>query len=205
MLRSSSAIACLAVGASATIHYGKCPRYLRLYEFDIHRFMGTWYEISKDKFNIDEIGASCTTVNFTLQPNGYITVYNRALEPVRGYIKSAGKGIESQVTALGSLVIDYEGMPAVDQPGNFNILETDYENYALVYNCQAKSRFGFSMRNESFSILARSQSLSDDLLAQLAEQTKSYLPNYDYDSNVRRIIQGGECEYAPNPPAEFLQ
>eukprot|EP00806_Schmidingerella_arcuata_P003179 Macronucleus_3879.p1 GENE.Macronucleus_3879~~Macronucleus_3879.p1 ORF type:complete len:205 (+),score=90.89 Macronucleus_3879:1-615(+) len=204
MLRFSFAAACLAASVTATIHPGKCPTYDRPASFDVAGYSGTWYEVRKDKLNFFDLGASCTTANYGLNDDGSVTVYNRA-HNIGGYSDITGKAVESQVSGPGSLVVDFFAEPDATKPGNYNVIDTDYKTYSLFYSCNEETKFGVSVRNESFAILARTKSLSDDLLAELAEKTKAILPSYDYDSNVVDTKQEGDCEYSPEPSTQFLQ
>mmetsp|Transcript_27282 Transcript_27282/g.33927 ORF Transcript_27282/g.33927 Transcript_27282/m.33927 type:complete len:206 (+) Transcript_27282:90-707(+) len=205
MNRASFAAALLSVGASASWVLGKCPEIKIKTDLDLARYSGTWYETRKDFLNVFEIGASCTTANYSLNDDGSVTVYNRAYTPFAfGYYDVLGKGVESEVTGPGSLVVSFHSEPDSSRPGNYNVLDTDYDTYALFFSCSEKTNFGIEYANFSFSILSRERTLSDDLRAELAEKTKAILPSYDYDSNVVDTKQEGDCEYSPEPSTQFL-
>eukprot|EP00354_Favella_ehrenbergii_P001748 CAMPEP_0170466082 /NCGR_PEP_ID=MMETSP0123-20130129/10183_1 /TAXON_ID=182087 /ORGANISM="Favella ehrenbergii, Strain Fehren 1" /LENGTH=189 /DNA_ID=CAMNT_0010732137 /DNA_START=39 /DNA_END=608 /DNA_ORIENTATION=+ len=185
MNRASFALACIAVGASASVSLGNCPDFERPATFDVLKYTGTWYEIKKDKLNLYELDSACVTANYSPNEDGTIKVYNRDFKVTTGkYGDITGKAVESTIDGPGSLVVSFFDEPSPDSHGNYNVLETDYETYAIFYDCAESRSFGMIVRNESYAILGRTETLPKDLLATLEARTKEIIPSYDYDTNV---------------------
>ena len=71
-----TAAAILATSADARFKWGTCPEYKRMPNFNVERFMGTWYSIRKNFLNLFEIGQTCVTANYQYQDDGTVRVYN---------------------------------------------------------------------------------------------------------------------------------
>ncbi|XP_026749457.2 apolipoprotein D-like [Galleria mellonella] len=123
---------------------GKCPVYPQFPNFDIRRMTGIWYEVERS-FYLVELSASCTELNVTLGDRGYlfitINTVNRWLgNPSTTY----GIGIPS---FNGSSVFRYKvnnRMPYVigrllPGAGQYNVLFTDYDQFALIWSCSSVS------------------------------------------------------------------
>ena len=59
------ALVCMSGLTTATrFRWGKCPELTLATEFDTTKFVGPWYEISRDLFSPHEWGMECVTENF---------------------------------------------------------------------------------------------------------------------------------------------
>ena len=204
MFRLTFAAVCLASSAAASFTPGmECPEYDRQPNFDTKGYLGTWYEVKTDRTIWYDIGAECTTANYQLNLDGSIQVYNRSRHSRNGkYGTITGKAVESQVTGPGGLVVDFFAEPDRTKEANYNVFDTDYNTYALFYNCEQRKIFGKSGAYEYFSILARTPTLPDDLYEKLEAKTRATFPKYKYNIFVRNTTQGGDCEYDPEPHAQ---
>ena len=74
------------------------------------------------------------------------------------------------------------GEPDPESESDYNIVETDYETYALVYNCWETEIFwGLTVTREIFTILGRSPSpLPEEVTDRLGDRMRELVPNYDY-------------------------
>lgn len=136
-------ITCLALFAHLSyaqieLRPGKCDERLKesvMKDFNAERFLGRWYEIMRYNNFFQSNADDCTTAYYTANPNGTVRVENTAL-------RSDG----TRITEVGSAVVSY---PEVDPvPGqlnvtfggapsrvNYQILDTDYTSYVVVFNC----------------------------------------------------------------------
>jgi lipocalin len=80
----------------------------------------------------------------------------------------------------------------LSQP-NYHIIDTDYENYSLVYNCVDRY-YGF-YRTEYMYILARTEKIDDALKDELVSKIKDTVKQYDFDYNFVYTTQGKMCSY----------
>ena len=99
------------------------------------------------------------------------------------------------MSGSGSLVVEFFSEPDPNQPGNYNILDTDYDSYTIVYDCNERSARGVNYAYETFGILARDYKIADEKLAEVKEIALSKIPYYNWDLWVAKTRQGDDCEY----------
>ncbi|CRK89847.1 CLUMA_CG003477, isoform A [Clunio marinus] len=107
---------------------GYCPRVNIIQNFDVPRFMGRWYEILAYPNKLT-LGGSCVYSVFSFGQNNGISIYS----------KQNMLGKEKQLLGSGAIVSD--GVLGITYPAYpkanayYNIIDTDYENYAVVFSC----------------------------------------------------------------------
>ncbi|KAE8736730.1 hypothetical protein FOCC_FOCC017816 [Frankliniella occidentalis] len=107
---------------------GTCPDVKVMPSFDVTKYLGKWFEAER-YFAIFEFAGKCVTGNYTVDNDGRISILNRQTSSLTG-IQST---IEGEVKLIMTLDVPYW------------VLDTDYDNYAVVWSC---SNFGiFSTRN----------------------------------------------------------
>ncbi|GFS22780.1 apolipoprotein D [Elysia marginata] len=127
--------------ACVVMHVGtECPQPAVQDNFDITRYVGRWFEYEKFP-NVFESGSRCVIANYTLLPDNSVRVVNVAIQEV-----SYGLGIcpwYRPRTAVGTARPFDPAEPAKlgvsfrenSPPGNYWVLETDYDTYSIVYGC----------------------------------------------------------------------
>lgn len=58
--------------------FGNCPKVKVQENFDVHRYLGVWYEVKKYPF-IFTLGGKCITAEYGLNQNGTVSVFNKQL------------------------------------------------------------------------------------------------------------------------------
>ena len=161
---SFAVAACLAASADARWSWGNCPEYQRQPNFNKEAYMGTWYNLYKNYLNFYELGSYCVTANYKLNEDGSIRVYNHG-GMFMWYTDVLGKAVQSEVTGPGSFVVDFWKEPDPTEIGGYNVVETDYETYALFYSCKESTTWwGWTYTQEAFSILGREPTMSQELV-----------------------------------------
>ena len=89
--------------------------------------------------------------------------------------------MQSNVTGPSSLVVNFYGEPSADEPGNYNVVDTDYDTYTIVYSC--KEYFGGMVSSDYFWILAREQKLADETLTDIIKVANEKIPGYNFFDN----------------------
>ncbi|KAK2578716.1 hypothetical protein KPH14_007792 [Odynerus spinipes] len=134
MLRLSI-ILFLATTAMAQVPgLGACPKVQYMTNFEAQKYTGLWYEVER-YFAVFELGGKCVTANYSLNDNGTVTVVNSQISYITGTPSSIdgvarfeGKPKDAKLlVTFPSLLISF------DAP--YWILETDYDNYAVVWSC----------------------------------------------------------------------
>jgi len=114
---------------------------------DVARYMGKWFEYMVYPNTVGGQGGTnknrCTMANYTLRADGSIRVVNVALMP---FFLNDHPDCElvRQTYADGDATVPDPATPAkllvrfspYSSGGGYNIVETDYDNYSLVYNCE---------------------------------------------------------------------
>ncbi|KAG5675122.1 hypothetical protein PVAND_005051 [Polypedilum vanderplanki] len=118
--------------------FGSCPRVKVMDTFDVAQFAGTWYYTASypDKMMLN---SRCAVTTFTLaitaiDSNGSILINDYNL-----FRKFVTLGKEKKY--LGSAKLITSGVLGVNYPASpkanlyYNILDTDYYNYAVIFSC----------------------------------------------------------------------
>ncbi|CAG4983785.1 unnamed protein product [Colias eurytheme] len=113
---------------------GGCPDVAAMTDFIPSRYLGKWYEVEK-YFAIFELGGKCITATYSEKDNGAIAVHNQQVNTYSG-VKSGILGVAVQVSRSdeAKLSVRFPSLP-VDIPAPYWVLETDYDNYSLVWSC----------------------------------------------------------------------
>ncbi|XP_019931635.2 apolipoprotein D [Aedes albopictus] len=130
---------------------GGCPDYVPITKFDRNKFLGTWYEVER-YFTVSEVAAKCISATYELMPDGKIYVknsltnrFNNVERIISGVMAPAGK------SKLGQYTVLYQSFP-YNYNASFMILDTDYDNFAVIYSCSTIGPVGHTV---SAWVLAR--------------------------------------------------
>ncbi|NP_001153453.1 apolipoprotein D-like precursor [Nasonia vitripennis] len=130
-------IAALAITARAQIpSLGFCPEYLPMTGFDMERFSGIWYEAER-YFQLTEVASRCVMANYTKGPDGKFHVVNEVTSRFTG-IKRVLEGEIRKAPSKaeeGKLHVKYTTVPLIPLETQYNVLETDYDTYAVLWSC----------------------------------------------------------------------
>ncbi|XP_058492824.1 apolipoprotein D-like isoform X1 [Solea solea] len=148
----------LAAAGAQSFHFGACPQPSVQDNFNVTKYMGTWYEIEKLPAMFER--GKCVQATYSLLGDGTVSVHNAELLS-NGKINSidgvARVKDPSQPAILG--VSFFKGVP--DAP--YLVLSTDYQSYALVYSCNGY----FGVFHIDFAwILARTRVLTEEIINQ---------------------------------------
>ncbi|XP_039645804.1 apolipoprotein D-like isoform X3 [Perca fluviatilis] len=154
-----------AAADGQSFHPGKCPQPPVQEDFNVTRYMGTWYEIEKLPAVFER--GKCNQATYSLLADGTVKVHNSELV-LNGKINSI-EGVakvknSSQPAILA--VSFFKGVP--DSP--YWVLDTDYQSYSLVYSCS--DVFGLFHVDYAW-ILARTRVLTEDVISQLHDEMAS--------------------------------
>ncbi|KAK9505729.1 hypothetical protein O3M35_009718 [Rhynocoris fuscipes] len=123
-------------------YIGSCPELKTVDNFNQSRYMGKWYEAER-YFSVLEFGGKCVNSNYSEGADESINIISKQTSTltgihstIEGEVVKANHGFQSKMN------LRYPYLP-MDAP--YWILDTDYDNYSVVWSC---SNFGiFSTRN----------------------------------------------------------
>lgn len=116
--------------------FGWCPEYVPMADFNMERYLGTWYEAER-YFTVLEAGSRCVRTNYTKAVDGRVVVNNEITNRltgikrvVEGEIRNVVKGAESKLN------VKYSTLP-VPFETTYSVLDTDYDSYSVVWSCSS--------------------------------------------------------------------
>ncbi|XP_038587905.1 apolipoprotein D-like [Micropterus salmoides] len=154
-----------AAADAQTFQGGNCPQPSVQEDFNVTKYMGTWYEIEKLPAVFER--GKCNQATYSPLTDGTVSVHNSELlsngkiNSIEGVAKVQNS---TQPAILG--VSFFKGVP--DAP--YWVLSTDYQSYALVYSCS--DYLGFFHIDFAW-ILARTRVLTEDVIGKLHERLAS--------------------------------
>ena len=180
--------------ASLTWFSYTCPTsFSTISSFDATSYLGRWYEVSSDSWNIFQLNGQCITATYSSMDDGDVKVVNRGWF---WWFFFSYYSIEGKARALsngnGELAVDFNifNDDRLSGASNYNILSTDYTSYALVYACSV----GALGIDQYVWILSRSTTMSDSTLTALKSVLSAQVPDYD-QSLLGTTTQDGTCTY----------
>uniref|UniRef100_A0A8C2XK40 Apolipoprotein D n=1 Tax=Cyclopterus lumpus TaxID=8103 RepID=A0A8C2XK40_CYCLU len=151
-------LALLTAAAAAhaqSFHPGRCPQPSVQEDFDVTKYMGTWYEIEKLPAVFER--GKCNQATYSLLKN-YMS--NGKRNTIQGVAKVKDS---SKPAILG--VSFFKGVA----DGPYWVLSTDYRSYSLVYSCT-----DYFLFHVDFAwILARTRVLTEDVMSRLRDTLSS--------------------------------
>ena len=155
--------------ALAVKSFGRCPSPSLQSGFDVSQYVGTWYEIARDK-NIPFEYGDCTQARYASLGGSKISVHNSLENPNTGAVDSAYASAKCDGAHCHvKFFLFYSG--------DYRVVATDYTSYAIVYSC---TDFIF-FKSENVWILSRSETLDSTTLA-AAQSTITSETGYSLDN-----------------------
>ncbi|XP_026732157.1 apolipoprotein D-like [Trichoplusia ni] len=179
--------------ASAQIpSLGWCPDFQAMANFNMNRFLGTWYEAER-YFTVTELGTRCVTTHYTATPEGRILVTNEITNSLTGF-KRIMEGHLQKVgrEGEGRVMVKYSSAP-LPYDFEYSILDTDYDSYAVMWSC---SGIG-PVHTQNTWLLSR------DRLPSLAVMQNAYavLDRYKISRTFFLKTNQADCTVLPEPAA----
>uniref|UniRef100_A0A182MWQ9 Apolipoprotein D n=1 Tax=Anopheles culicifacies TaxID=139723 RepID=A0A182MWQ9_9DIPT len=156
------AVACLVGTASAGIVFDRaCPTGIEAKQyFSVESYLGKWYEIQRYESEF-ELNFDCVQVRYTDNEDESVEVSNSAYNLFNGStINVVGRAVLSfpdEEILQGKLNVSFFGAP--NDVSNYWVLDTDYETFSVVWNCQP---LGNTQSEENFWVLSRTPTLPAD-------------------------------------------
>jgi len=163
--------------AFIVIRTGRCPTPPVKQDFDVTRYTGKWWEYQRFPAPF-EYGVVCGFANYTLIASDKVKVVNSGIQEIkflwwvisRKPTLAVGEAVIVNPSEPSKLQVSFGGMPAGSGEPNYFVVDTDYDNYAVVYSCSGDS---LGLGNVQFAwILTRAQGVRPANLEQIHNTLK---------------------------------
>ena len=165
------------MSVDARMGFGSCPDVSVVQNLDKAAFAGKWYEIKRDASFTYEFGQECSTQEYKLDGNGDLSFIFRTFVPMMAFTYQSidGTMYKCDETLESGATCKFT-MAGVEKVGELNIMATDYNNWAVHYNCME----GMGMHMSWLNIVSKEMTLSADLLQDADNAIQSAIPDgYD--------------------------
>ncbi|CAH2243005.1 jg19448 [Pararge aegeria aegeria] len=154
-------------------------------------FMGEWFGISS-YFSANQLGV-CGRAKYTLTDSGVVVENSQVVNQMLEVIK--GRAVVSSTDNSAKLLVTLEIRPGIFVDSPLYVLATDYDSYAISYNC---NNLPNNQKQVNAWILSRTRQLTNE--AQIAVDE---VINREPDLNKRFFIVDNQtdesCFYYPEP------
>uniref|UniRef100_A0A336MYN8 Apolipoprotein D n=1 Tax=Culicoides sonorensis TaxID=179676 RepID=A0A336MYN8_CULSO len=176
-------ISFLTISLSQHIVDHECPSRPVLTNFDLSRYLvGPWYEISRYE-QYFERGCECGFAEYSLNDDGSVKVKNCCKRlPNTTLSCSIGKAVLSYPNSVpleAKLSVAFRGEP---NESNYWILDTDYDNFAIVYFCKP-AKDDPSKSAEAFWLLSKTKVLGEEYQKKADDYVKQY-----FDKTAIKVV-----------------
>ncbi|KPJ00153.1 PREDICTED: apolipoprotein D-like [Papilio xuthus] len=169
---------------------GQCPTFGQLQDFDINKMVGKWYEVERS-FYLMELSASCTELRVKLNNRGQLDIVIHTRNRWTGtHCITRGMGVMSHDGASSFRYRVHNRMPYVigrllPGAGQYSILATDYDHFALIWSCT-----GLSLaHSDRMWVLGRKREID----AQLRAYIYNLLNNFGMDADRLILSKNNDC------------
>lgn len=173
-MRSLSILLCvvLITISSAKKFPKSCPTtFQTVSDFKLEDYLGKWYEIEKYPNAFQSNASSCCYATYDMKSNGDVRVINTSIKSgKRTKIEGAARlSFPDEVPIQGKISVSFFNKPFTP---NYFILETDYTNYVIVWNC---NDLGEDESDEQGWVLSRTPELTEDIQLKVDKAVEKFL------------------------------
>ncbi|XP_062557077.1 uncharacterized protein LOC134221928 [Armigeres subalbatus] len=182
-LVTASLVILLAASTSADVFYDRpCRTDVEVVQgFSVDRYLGRWYETQRYEQEF-ETNLDCAQAYYELSDATTVSVRNSAYslinETAIEILGTAKLSFPDEEPLPAKLNVAFFGAP--NDRSNYWVLDTDYENYSVVWSCESVEE---NRSRESFWLLSRSRQLSQD--EQVEEKVNDIIQKYIDPEQIR--------------------
>lgn len=179
---------CLSGSALANVPSSRgCPAVTTQSNFDVNKYLGRWYVNQKfsDSQSATE-SSKCTYADYTSDGNSVIHIINYYINvksdkpaTLESYLRVPNPNDASKMK------IRYPSLMPPGVEGDYYVLATDYDTYAVVYNCQENRGVG----TRHIWTLTREQNPS----AEIVNNADSALEKNNINRSLMRKVDQTNC------------
>jgi apolipoprotein D and lipocalin family protein len=157
-----SVFAILCLNHAYTMKMGKCPAVSsKLSSFEIGKYLGHWYEITRSKIVPFQKG-ECVQATYSLNDDRSVKVFNTELREDGKWASVVGRATTTDIPY--KLEVSFsDSWIRKFMKGNYQVIDTDYDSYSLVYSCEDLLLF----KMEFTWILSRTPEMPEEKINEL--------------------------------------
>lgn len=131
-----------SVNSLSGMKMGGCPDFPVKENFDVNRFMTTWYEIERSDVFYGR-GLKCGKSEMSRNAAGNVDVRNSGTTIANGQVtEKTGVATIPDANQPAKMSLRTGRMP---WPVNYWVLDTDYDAYSVIYSCKGFGAFHFDI------------------------------------------------------------
>lgn len=135
-----------------SVQSGKCPYVPSVQNFNLGRFSGTWYSISRIPVPSLKLG-KCIVLNFVIDSSNIVRI------SINHYDGSQIQQLNNAFTINNSSGVYFINVPMVALSFELIVIDTDYNGYAVIYGCSKLA----TLKIEIIWILSRQPTLAKNI------------------------------------------
>jgi len=175
-----------------------CPDVHGRPNFEASKYLGVWYQLSALPFLFTSTSDRCVLANYTALPNGNIGVNNTGIKESTG-VRYGAVGEASLIDGdtNGDLDVQFFFEPSTKGSANYFILDTNYEEYALIWSCRSL----YFAHVPQLWILNREFTRSLEYIQQQTQNALEILKGFGYKSGDQvwrsmNVTRQTNCDYS---------
>ena len=170
--------------STVQIGLGNCPGANQIEDFTKEKIAGVWY-IQKQLKYLQLYSKHCQTAEYTLRNDGKLNSlnYQYDIQDKKEY-QTAGI-VDFTSNSKGTISKSFWSIL-----GDFQILDTDYDNYMIVYSCRSALIFHLKFA----FILTREKNPSEETIDTYFSKLKSKIKSFN-EKKFKKIVHDSGCVY----------
>lgn len=155
-------------------------------DFKVDDYLGKWYEIERYPNRFQSNISTCTYATYDQMSNGVIKVINTNIKlGKRTSIEGSAKvSFPDEIPHRGKISVSFFNKPFVP---NYFIMETDYTNYSIVWNC---NDLGENESDVQAWVLSKTAELTDEIQEKVNKAVEKFL-----EKNLLMKTVQTNCDY----------
>ncbi|XP_034934716.1 apolipoprotein D-like [Chelonus insularis] len=195
MLKTIVLAACVLTIVRAQVpSLGWCPDYVPMANFDMAKFLGTWYEAER-YFQLSEVVSRCVMANYSKGADNKLRVSNEVTNRFTGIKRVLEGEIKPPASKAeeGKLHVKYS-LPLTPET-SYAVLETDYKSYAVLWSCTGLG----PVHTQNAWIMTRERRPPGEVL----QKAYGVLDKYKISKTFFVKSDQEDCAYLDTPPSKF--
>ncbi|XP_049878231.1 insecticyanin-B-like [Pectinophora gossypiella] len=180
----------VAAASASVIHDGVCPEMKPVENFNVSAYAGTWYEISKYPAEAEKNG-KCGSAEYKVEGDVIKVKNTHVVNGVQAFIEGTAK-LAADANKAAKLQVSFKFGDVVSE-SPLLVLATDYNNYAVAYNCKYDEK---TKKHETNAwVLSRSKKLEGNAKTEVDNFLKANSKELDASKFLQTDFSEEACKF----------